>query len=178
MVRGYNPDGIDGVLGQNTQTALRRFQTAQHLPVTGYLDVATLDALGITTATPSLGAAPPAAATAPIGADLAAPSPAEVEPVVAPLPEPVWLDQPSAVDLERLRPRGADRRIESSAIVRCRVLDDGTLTDCFALSETPPGRRYGQAAVRAAALYRMQVDGVYVAFVGREIEVPVRWASR
>jgi peptidoglycan hydrolase-like protein with peptidoglycan-binding domain len=179
MVRGYNPDGIDGVLGQNTQTALRRFQATERLPVTGYLDVPTLDALGITTSTPSLGSGPvgPAASPSSIPATIEAePSaPASIAPVTL---DPVWLDQPSAQDLDRLRPRGADRRLAGQAVIRCTVLDEGTLTSCFALSESPPGKRFGQAGVRAGALYRMQIDGPYAAFVGREVELTVTWPAR
>ncbi|WP_436357093.1 hypothetical protein [Brevundimonas sp. CEF1] len=89
--------------------------------------------------------------------------------------EPVWLDQTTAAYLDRLRPSGAPRQPLGSAVIRCMVAEDGTLFACFAESETPPGRRYGQAAVRAAALYRMRVDGAYAAFVGQAIEVRISW---
>jgi peptidoglycan hydrolase-like protein with peptidoglycan-binding domain len=154
-------------MGENTRNALRRFQSSQGLSQTGYLDLPTLDALGVTVETPSLGAV----TTLPdVGA-------VEAPPVVAP-PEAVWIDQPNASDLERLRPQGVFRSIEGGAIVQCQVADDGTLTDCIAISETPPGRRYGQAAVRAAALYRMRVDGAFANFVGQTVTVRVRWPSR
>lgn len=42
---GHNPGEIDGVLGQNTAEALRAFQAAEHLPVTGTLTEATRAAL-------------------------------------------------------------------------------------------------------------------------------------
>jgi hypothetical protein len=38
---GYDPKGVDGVMGPNTHAALRMFQTAETLPVTGALDDAT-----------------------------------------------------------------------------------------------------------------------------------------
>ncbi|MEN5146559.1 His-Xaa-Ser repeat protein HxsA [Brevundimonas diminuta] len=167
-VRGYDPGGLDGLLGDKTRTALRQYQAANGLPQSGYLDLATLDGLGVTVATPSLGAAPAPVAIAP----LAPQAPAAVEPVPA---EPVWLDQPTAADLDRLRPSGAPRQPLGSAVIRCMVAEDGTLFACFAESETLPGRRYGQSAVRAAALYRMRVDGAYAVFVGQAIEVRISW---
>ena len=42
---GYAPGGVDGVPGQNTRSALMRFQTAQQLPATGNLDAPSLAAL-------------------------------------------------------------------------------------------------------------------------------------
>jgi TonB family protein len=43
---GYNPGAADGVPGPQTVAALRQYQTAQGLPVTGFLDEATRQALG------------------------------------------------------------------------------------------------------------------------------------
>jgi hypothetical protein len=42
---GYDPHGIDGVMGPGTRGALTQFQTAQKLPVTGELDAATASLL-------------------------------------------------------------------------------------------------------------------------------------
>lgn len=47
---------VDGVLGNETRAALRRYQTEHHLPVTGEPDKATLDKLGV--ASGASGAAP------------------------------------------------------------------------------------------------------------------------
>jgi TonB family protein len=44
---GYNPGTADGVLGPQTITALRQYQKAQGLPVTGFLDDASQHALGL-----------------------------------------------------------------------------------------------------------------------------------
>jgi peptidoglycan hydrolase-like protein with peptidoglycan-binding domain len=178
-VRGYDSGGIDGLLGERTRLSLRAFQTAGGLRVTGYLDLETLDALGITTAEPSLGAAPAdAGASAPVaepvgpiaGPDIAIP------PAARPA-APEWLDQPTSGDLDRLRPSTARGR-PGAATVRCRVQDDGTLVECAPIVETPPGSRYGQAAVRASALYRMRVDGAFAGFIGQQIDVPVTWPAR
>jgi hypothetical protein len=44
---GYNPGAADGVPGPQTVAALRQYQTAQGVPVTGFLDEATRQALGL-----------------------------------------------------------------------------------------------------------------------------------
>jgi tetratricopeptide (TPR) repeat protein len=44
---GFHPGAADGVPGPQTVTALRQYQTAQGLPVTGLLDEATRQALGL-----------------------------------------------------------------------------------------------------------------------------------
>ena len=57
---GYNPGVADGVPGPQTVAALRQYQTAQGLPVTGLLDEATRQALGVLSdaAVPQGGARP------------------------------------------------------------------------------------------------------------------------
>jgi hypothetical protein len=42
---GFNPGGIDGVVGAGTRTALRAWQQARGRPATGYLDSETIGAL-------------------------------------------------------------------------------------------------------------------------------------
>jgi hypothetical protein len=44
---GFDPGPIDSVLGNQTKEALRRYQTAKGLPVTGVLDEATRGSLGV-----------------------------------------------------------------------------------------------------------------------------------
>jgi hypothetical protein len=44
---GFNPGSIDGFLGSQTKTALRQYQAAHGLPLTGEPDEATLTALGV-----------------------------------------------------------------------------------------------------------------------------------
>jgi len=50
--KGLNPGPIDGTLDSQTQQALRQFQQANKLPVTGALDPQTAEKLGITTGAP------------------------------------------------------------------------------------------------------------------------------
>jgi peptidoglycan hydrolase-like protein with peptidoglycan-binding domain len=42
---GFNPGGIDGVVGAGTRAALRQWQAARKRPADGYLDAATVAAL-------------------------------------------------------------------------------------------------------------------------------------
>lgn len=46
--KGLNPGPIDGKMDSKTQQALREFQKANNLPVTGVLDQKTAEKLGIT----------------------------------------------------------------------------------------------------------------------------------
>ena len=46
--KGLNPGPIDGTLDSKTQQALREFQQANKLPVTGALDQQTAEKLGVT----------------------------------------------------------------------------------------------------------------------------------
>jgi peptidoglycan hydrolase-like protein with peptidoglycan-binding domain len=45
--RGYYQGAIDGVIGSGSREAIRAFQAAQGLPVTGRIDLKLLNALGI-----------------------------------------------------------------------------------------------------------------------------------
>jgi len=45
--RGYQPGSADGLMGPQTISALRRYQSANGLTVTGKVDSDTLDSLGI-----------------------------------------------------------------------------------------------------------------------------------
>jgi hypothetical protein len=44
-VKGFSPDGIDGVLGPRTKAAIQAFQASMGLPQTGQLDRQTMSAL-------------------------------------------------------------------------------------------------------------------------------------
>ncbi len=47
--KGYNPGPIDGVIGQQTVAAVNAFQRAESLPVDRYLNIKTIEALGVST---------------------------------------------------------------------------------------------------------------------------------
>lgn len=44
---GHNPGPIDGVMGEQTKSALKQYQQAQGMEATGTLDERTMDALGV-----------------------------------------------------------------------------------------------------------------------------------
>jgi peptidoglycan L-alanyl-D-glutamate endopeptidase CwlK len=50
---GFDTQGVDGDFGQNTEDALKAYQNAQGLPVTGVADDSLLSRLGISTAAPT-----------------------------------------------------------------------------------------------------------------------------
>lgn len=43
--RGFDPGSIDGIMGASTSSALRRYQRSERLPVTGEMDVDTVERL-------------------------------------------------------------------------------------------------------------------------------------
>jgi His-Xaa-Ser repeat protein HxsA len=45
--KGYDPGAIDGELTESTKLALRRFQSAHGLAVTGKMTTQTMNALGV-----------------------------------------------------------------------------------------------------------------------------------
>lgn len=50
---------------------------------------------------------------------------------------------------------GAAAQTKGHASINCRVGADGRLSDCRVVSETPPGRGFGQAALRMAGRIRI-----------------------
>ena len=47
FAKGYDPGAIDGVLTETTKSALKQFQSAHRLPITGTMSTPTLNALGV-----------------------------------------------------------------------------------------------------------------------------------
>jgi protein TonB len=80
---------------------------------------------------------------------------------------PVWLDLPTAHDFAVNTPERARKQEKSgSAVMRCFIRQDGGLENCVALSETPAGLGFGEAAVKMSSLFRLKPqasDGTYVA---------------
>lgn len=153
VVRGYRPGPIDGRLGARTKDAISKFQTASKLPSTGFMDLETLQALGVDVAMPSrpASAAPPASALS--------------------ITHPVWLKQPTAEDMARYYPDRATRMgVTGSAVISCEVTAQGTLENCAIVSETPAEYGFGDAAVRMMKLFKVEVSPQQV---GARIYIPL-----
>jgi hypothetical protein len=77
--------------------------------------------------------------------------------------------EPTPDDFVRVYPPKAwDDRIAGSAMVKCRILLSGELSDCVLLAEAPLGRGFGEAGVKLAPLYKMSPATVD----GRPVESP------
>lgn len=86
---------------------------------------------------------------------------------------PIWRRRPSAADLERVIPESPLPPPSGRATVACVVGDDGRLSDCFVMDESPTVYSYGEAAMKLAPLFvaeRFDFDGVLI--VGKRIAVP------
>lgn len=65
------------------------------------------------------------------------------------------------------------REISGKATIRCWIVDDGGLTDCKVVSESPEGLGFGQSALNMSNLYRMKPDGA-----GLLVDVPIDFKLR
>ncbi|HEY3815399.1 MAG TPA: energy transducer TonB [Caulobacteraceae bacterium] len=70
--------------------------------------------------------------------------------------EPVWIAQPTREDIDREYPDLAKQwRDNGRAVVECTAQDDGTLSACSIVSETPEGEGFGAATLRLTSRYRL-----------------------
>jgi protein TonB len=91
---------------------------------------------------------------------------------------PRWASQPSAAQMSRAFPeRALNEGTAGSASLLCTVSAAGALSGCSVTSETPSGRRFGNAAMSLTRYFRMQpgaVDGQ--AIDGAKVSFTVRFA--
>lgn len=148
VVRGFKPGPVDGKLGAQTKDALTRFQAANGLPPTGSMDLETLQALGVEIAMPSRPAAR--------------------------VTHPVWMRRPSSQEMARYYPDRAQRMgVAGEAVVTCVVAADGSLDACVLESESPSDMGFGEAALKLATLFRLQLAP---GDVGSKISLPIAFA--
>jgi TonB family protein len=87
-------------------------------------------------------------------------------------PRSNWTAQASKADLDAAEATVRDRSVGGRAVMQCAVEDDGSLSKCRVVRETPQGSGYGEAALSLAPKYRRKPPGKTGA---REAIVPVDW---
>ncbi|HUJ02432.1 MAG TPA: TonB family protein [Rhizomicrobium sp.] len=117
---------------------------------------------------------------APSGGGEETPAPQEQQPQQsAPdnhqISDPVFDVQPSQADYDSVYPEAArEAGVTGSAIIQCSVADDGSLTSCNALQETPDGSGFGQAALGLKDKIRLNPrDGQGVPVGGGIVQIRV-----
>lgn len=160
VVRGYDPGPVDGKLGQKTKIALGRFQAASGLPISGAMDLETLQRLGVEVAMSSRP-----------GEELVSSEPPRADVIT----RPDWARKPSGEDMARYYPDRAQRmEVSGRATISCTVTEQGTLENCTVVSESPADMGFGDAAIRLSRLFLMKprtLDGSPVA--GGQVTVPL-----
>jgi TonB family protein len=91
--------------------------------------------------------------------------------------DPDWSSKPKGSDLARFYPsKAADRGLEGTTVMRCRVEQTGVLTACAIVREAPQGAGFGKATLQMAPLFRMRpksVSGRPVA--GATVNIPIKF---
>ena len=106
---------------------------------------------------------------------LADPDPAPTPPIhVVVLPD--WKRLPEVHNFMDVYPKRArDLGVEGTAVMKCRVLQNGRLKDCAVVSETPPGFGFGQAELKLAPYFLMTPKLIDGKPVDDEVTVPIRF---
>ena len=88
---------------------------------------------------------------------------------------PDWLERPTGEDMSAYYPRHAARNgIAGKVIIRCQVMADGRLQACVIKEETPPGEKFGEAALKLSRKFRMIPPSDPNALPG-EVTVPMQF---
>jgi len=90
----------------------------------------------------------------------------------------LYLKAPSGSDFARLFPSQAARQqIEGLATIRCRVTTEGAMGDCKVVAEEPSGQHFGDAALRLANLFRVNLTkGAGLVAAGKDLTIPIKFA--
>ena len=89
---------------------------------------------------------------------------------------PHWLHLPTPAEIRAAAPRGPGR---GEATLSCTLNDDGLLTGCRVVSESPAGAGFGPAALSLAYKFRMSpltANGDSVE--GAQVEIPIVFRPR
>lgn len=91
----------------------------------------------------------------------------------------VWTRKPTQADVEALRPAAAaNLKLSAVANLWCVAQADGTLGDCRSEWQDPPGLGLDEAALQAAALYRIAPADNVGLVEGRPVEVRFTWKGK
>lgn len=90
---------------------------------------------------------------------------------------PDWAQKPTIAEFQKsYPPLAAQLHISGSSRLRCTVMEDGTLSDCNVLIETPEGYGFGEASLKLAESLRfrpMLLDCKPVG--GSSVTIPFSW---
>ena len=108
-------------------------------------------------------------------ADAAKTGPAKVDPKII-IREPTWVQRPTADQIAALRPAAADSfKLSAVASLWCVAQADGSLTACQIDWQDPPAMGFGDAALKAAPLFRMSPADSHGLVEGRPVQAQVNW---
>ena len=87
-----------------------------------------------------------------------------------------WLQKPTAEDLAAVYPPRAYQEFkDGQAILKCKVAQDGSLTECHA-SERPMGYGFAAAAIWVSHWFRApQKTSTGEPTAGKEVTIPLQW---
>ena len=102
-------------------------------------------------------------------------APAKVDPAVI-IREPTWTRRPTPEEIAALRPAAAaDLELSAVAGLWCIAQGDGAVADCQVEWQDPRGMGFGEAALKAAPLFRMATADRHGLVDGRPVQVQVTW---
>jgi TonB family protein len=89
--------------------------------------------------------------------------------------KPVWVQRPTLKDIARAYPKDAlNHGATGTAVIGCRVADDGALRACAVEEQNPARYHFGDAGLKLASDFRMKArdeDGRSTA--GSTVRVPI-----